>query len=216
MYNKNVVVGISVLVFAALVKKVLPERHKYEEPAYSVLDTRGGFEIRRYAPRLEARAAVSGEERDAINQGFRTLAGYIFGGNQESQTIAMTTPVTYTPGEQQTVSFVMPSKRQLTTLPKPNGDDIEFVEVPSQTVAARRFSGWSADAHWESERDELLDDLQAAGIATVGTPVLAQYDPPWTVGFLRRNEVLIKVEWPRHKPGRTLLDSSVLIFCTEI
>lgn len=199
MSKKYIALGVGLVILAGLLKKVLPERHLYEEPNYLVLKEYPGFEIRKYEARLEAKTAVTGEAKQAVNQGFRTLAGYIFGGNVEREKVAMTTPVLYAPDEESTVSFVMPSKHLLSTLPKPSDDRVEFVEVPSQIVAARRFSGWSADTRWLEQREALLRDLAAADLTPDGKPVLAQYDPPWTIGPLRRNEVLVRIhDTPRN------------------
>lgn len=193
--KRQMILGLGVLLCAALIKKVLPERQRYEEPDYVVLKTTETFEIRKYAARLEARTIVTGDDSKAINDGFRTLAGYIFGGNQGEQQIAMTTPVTYAKSGDQTVSFVMPSEHSTNSLPKPNDARVQFIEVPEQTVAVRRFSGWSAEKQWHKERRALLIDLAAADISPTASPVLAQYDPPWTAGPLRRNEVLVKVQY---------------------
>lgn len=186
--------GLGVVVLTALFKKVLPERHNYEEPNYTVLRTHADFEIREYGPRLEARTVVTGTESEAISEGFRTLAEYIFGGNRANQQVAMTTPVTYSTQGRQTVSFVMPSQHSRQTLPEPTSRRVELVDVPSQVVAVRRFSGWSAQTRWHEERKSLLRELASRNIEVAGSPVLAQYDPPWTLGFLRRNEVLVKVQ----------------------
>lgn len=105
----------------------------------------------------------------------------------------MTTPVTYSDEGQQTVSFVMPSEYKKETLPKSNDSNVEFVDVPEQIVAVRRFSRWSNKTIWHEQRELLLKDLERANITVDGLPVLAQYDLPWTAGPLRRNEVLVRV-----------------------
>ena len=183
-----------------------------EEPKHEVLEKRDGFEVRLYAPMVVAETRVEGEFGGGGNEGFRRIAGYIFGGNdggrkiamtapvaqerrsgaREGTTIAMTAPVAQekTP-EGWTVAFVMPSEHRMATLPKPNDPRVTLREVPARRVAAVTFSGtWGAEK-FDAIARELLGKLAAAGFAAAGPPVDARYDPPWTPWFLRKNEILV-------------------------
>ena len=183
-----------------------------EEPKHRVLEKRDGFEVRLYEPQVVAETLVTGEFGGGGNEGFRRVAGYIFGGNDGGRKIAMTAPVAQErrPGERDgtkiamtapvaqektaegwTVAFVMPSEHTMATLPKPNDPRVTLREVPARRVAAVTFSGtWGAE-RFDAVARELLGKLDATGLVPAGPPVYARYDPPWTPWFLRKNEVLV-------------------------
>lgn len=187
-----------------------------EEPSYVVVAKTADYEIRRYEPYLVAEVDVQGGFDTAGNQAFRKLAGYIFGDNQpaekmrmtapvesqRSQTgvaMNMTAPVTSVAGgagdEVYTYAFVMERRYTMETLPEPLDPDIRIVMRPERFVAARRYSGrWTHDNYREQE-SALLAALAADGVRTTGSPMLARYDAPFKPFFLRRNEVLIDVQW---------------------
>jgi DNA gyrase inhibitor GyrI len=87
----------------------------------------------------------------------------------------------------------MPSKYTLETLPKPNSPDVRIVEVPAKRYAVDRFSGTVTDDKAERKKRELLDALKRDKIETLGAPLLAQYNPPWTPPPMRRNEVMVEI-----------------------
>ncbi|BBY65859.1 SOUL family heme-binding protein [Mycolicibacterium helvum] len=180
-----------------------------EEPHFSVERDFDGVEIRRYGPRIAAETAVSTDEESARNEGFRRLARYIFGANSAKTKIAMTAPVAAQPSEkiamtapvatqrgpsgEWVIRFFMPSKYTLDDLPTPNDDRVRLVQVPGETMAVLRFTGSiNPDAVAERTR-QLLETLYRNGIEPVGDPLSWFYDPPWTVPFLRRNEVVVGV-----------------------
>ena len=189
-----------------------------EEPKHRVLEKRDGFEVRLYEPMVLAETRVEGEFGSGGNEGFRRIAGYIFGGNDGGRKIAMTAPVAQErrPGSRDgmkiamtapvaqektpegwTVAFVMPSERTLKSLPKPDDPRVTLREVPARRVAAVTFSGtWGAE-RFDSIARELLGKLDAAGFAPAGPPVYARYDPPWTPWFLRKNEILVPLAQAR-------------------
>lgn len=183
-----------------------------EEPDFTVERKIGGVEIRRYGPRIAAETTVDADEEAARNEGFRRLARYIFGGNngkakiamtapvaqQQSEKIAMTAPVAAQrgPGDEWVIRFFMPSKYTLDSLPTPNDDAVRLVPVPAETVAVLRYSGLIGADAVESHTRELLDTLRENGIETVGDQMSWFYDPPWTLPFLRRNEVAVGVSAP--------------------
>jgi hypothetical protein len=189
-----------------------------EEPDYTVLSQSGDFELRRYDEQLVAQTWVSGDQDSASRAGFKTLADYIFGNNtaptggsskismtapvtmqseagNESQKIAMTAPVSM---QQENgkwrVQFTMPSQYTMQTLPKPNNPNVEIIEVPAQTYGVIKFS-WLAGEDKVAEKTAALQTwMQDQNLTPTGEPELARYNPPWTLPFLRRNEVMIAYE----------------------
>lgn len=163
-----------------------------EEPAFEVRQRwdEEQIEIREYAPRIMAVTEMAEREND----GFRVLAGYIFGGNAREQEIAMTAPVQQTMSAPAEMAFMMPAEYAFDELPKPNDARVAFRQAPAYTAAVIRFSGWAnaekADANWQKLRGFLIRE----GIEIVGEPTLNQYNPPWTLGFLRRNEIIVPVK----------------------
>ena len=168
-----------------------------EEPAFEVLSESKNYEVRRYAPYLVAEVDVAEESADS--RGFRTLASYIFGDNQTSEKMQMTAPVETRDSESQnkkTYAFVMESKYTLETIPEPNNDRISLRERPARVVAVRKFSGRWTDANVAAQEKQLLKDLANDGVKTTGALRLARYNSPFTLWFMRRNEVMVPVEWP--------------------
>jgi len=191
--------------------------HAIEQPEYTVVSEHAGWELRSYEPAIEARVMVTGPWEDAGRDGFRILGGYIFGGNQPQESIAMTAPVAAqrsnasgesiamtapvaaqrSPGtaelEQWTIAFTMPSEWRLETLPIPDDPRIELVQVPSRQVAALSFGLWATESRVAEKTAELLGGLDAAGFTPLAEPVVAQYNPPWTPPPFRNNEILVAV-----------------------
>ena len=168
-----------------------------EEPAFEVLSETTDYEIRPYAPYLVAEVDVDAESAD--RQGFRTLAGYIFGDNRASEKMQMTAPVESRDSESQdkkTYAFVMESKYTRETIPEPTNENIRLRERPARTVAVRKFSGRWSDANVAAQEQQLLEALANDGVKTTGVVELARYNSPFTLWFLRRNEVMVPVEWP--------------------
>ena len=165
-----------------------------EEPVYQVEKTweTEQIEIRAYAPRV---MAVTEMAEDS-NGGFRVLAGYIFGGNAEEQEIAMTAPVQQSMEGDREMAFMMPAEYALEDLPEPEDQRVSFREAPAYTAAVIQFSGWAsaekADENWQQLRGFLI----AEGIDITGEPTLNQYNPPWTLPFMRRNEIIVPVAVP--------------------
>ena len=165
-----------------------------EEPAYQVEKAweTEQIEIRAYAPRV---MAVTGMTEDS-DSGFRVLAGYIFGGNAAEQKIAMTAPVQQSMAGEKEMAFMIPAEYALEDLPEPEDQRVSFREAPAYTAAVIRFSGWAsvekADENWLQLRRFLI----AEGIDITGEPTLNQYNPPWTLPFMRRNEIIVPVAFP--------------------
>jgi hypothetical protein len=182
-----------------------------EEPAYTVMEQSDDFELRRYDPMIVAETLVAGSMDDASGSGFRLIADYIFGNNTvrnggngkismtapvtmaaQSEEISMTAPVSMerSAGKWR-VHFVMPSEYTLDTLPRPNNPAVRLREIPATNYAVIRFSGFAGEKKVAAKTAELKAWLEGRGIEPLGNPELARYNPPWTLPFFRRNEVMI-------------------------
>ena len=184
--------------------------HAIEEPTYSVVQKTEQFEVRQYAPYLVAEVVVPGPASEAGSQGFSLLGGYIFGKNKGERKLEMTAPVTQqaappiklemtapvtqaaTPGGF-LVQFVMPKGYTLATLPEPLEARVKLREVPGNRVAVIRFSGSWSQSLYEEKLQTLRGALSAAGMATVGEPVSSRYNSPFSLPFLRRNEIWLNL-----------------------
>ena len=183
-----------------------------EEPAYEVLLETKYYEVRRYQSYIVAEIDVDDDFKRAGNSAFRVLAGYIFGDNEPQQKMAMTAPVESREGVrmnmtapvtsqagtgdgQYTYAFVMERKYTMDTLPEPTNPDIRLVQRPERIMAVHRYSGtWSEERYREHEKT-LLDALAVDRVETTGSPVFARYNAPFTPWFLRRNEIMVEIEW---------------------
>jgi len=158
-----------------------------EEPYYAVLRTlEKAVEIREYDPQIRATSQMGQE-----NRSFGVLSEYIFGNNDRSEQIGMTAPVIT---HRDKMSFIMPKRYNLESLPKPLNDQIEIDQVQKCKVAVIRFSGFTSPKKMDEEAEKLLMALESNEIRTKGEPFLMRYNPPWTLPFLRRNEVAVEVK----------------------
>ena len=171
-------------------------RSGVEEPPYDAETLAGEVQIRRYGRRIAAQITVDGDEEDARSVGFRRLAAYIFGANHRGDRIAMTAPVGQQGGQDQSwvIRFFMPAGSTLESLPAPEHERVELVQVPAETVAVLRFSGDRGAESIARHIDQLRDTLRDYGFDAVGDPSAWFYDPPWTLPCRRRNEIAIPVE----------------------
>lgn len=192
-----------------------------EEPKYTLLEKSEPFELRAYAPRIVAEVQVSGDLDAASSQGFRLIAAFIFGKNQVSEKIAMTAPVGIESGDQSksakiamtapvltegskspdvnaknawTVSFVMPAEYTLDSLPKPLDSQVKIRQVPAEKRAVITFSGFYNEEKVLEKTQALRDWMKSQNLRSIGEPQFARYNPPWTLPFMRRNEVMIQVQ----------------------
>jgi len=168
-----------------------------EEPKYTVIKDYGVFELRDYAPYIVAQTKVTGKPEDMGSKAFKTLAGYIFGNNEEKTKMSMTVPVIQedvaSKPDTALFSFVMPEKFSMQTLPKPINESIVIKKIASKKIAALRYSGsWSLEKYKENEK-KLLKAVEQNGFKIIGKPVFARYNSPFSLWFLRRNEVLVEV-----------------------
>jgi SOUL heme-binding protein len=179
-----------------------------KEPPFTVVEKEEPYEIRAYAPMIIAEVQMTGERKQAINDGFKVLADYIFGKNDggaeikmtapvtqqnaKGAKIAMTAPVTQQGGEGAwKVHFVMPEDYTMKTLPKPLDSRIRIYEQPAYKAAVTRFSGLAGDKALQTNESALRAWAEKKALKTEGEAVYAFYNPPWTLPFLRRNEIIL-------------------------
>ena len=187
-----IVVAVLLLIFGFSL--VGPVMSKVEEPGYVIVASDANIEIRYYNSMILAEVMVDGDRKEAIREGFRVIADYIFGNNSSSQKIAMTAPVQQQKAKDGwRVSFVMPSEYSLTSLPKPSGDNLWVREIPSAKYVVIRFSGTSTQANLKKHEAVLLDYVSAHRLKVLGSIKYAFYNPPWTLPFLRRNELMLQL-----------------------
>ena len=190
-----------------------------EEPKYVLLEKSEPFELRAYAPLIVAEVKVDGDLDAASSEGFRLIAAYIFGKNQVAEKISMTAPVGIESSDQNksakiamttpvkiegsktleaarnqwTVSFVMPAEYTLVSLPKPLNPQINIREVPAEKRAVITFSGFYNEEKVQEKTQALREWMKTKNLKSAGEPQFARYNPPWTLPFMRRNEVMIQV-----------------------
>jgi len=183
------------------------------EPHFDIIDRVGDVQIRRYGERLAAETEVRGGDEDGRYEGFRRLAGYIFGGNikgasiemtapvqQASERIAMTAPVGQVVEGQGVwrIQFFMPADyRSLGDLPQPKDPSVHLTVAPPATYAVLTFSGSRDGEAMRAKQGELLAALAGSVWRARGEPINWFYDPPWTLPMFRRNEVAVAVEKTR-------------------
>ena len=202
---------VLVVVLGAWIVVGYMETKDIEEPAYTVVEEKADYEIRLYEPQLRAEVTIEGAYRESLYAGFPILASFIFGNNSAQKEISMTAPVisetvhkiamtapvmheVQEKGNRHVIAFVMPAEFSLETLPKPVSDDVIIREIGKGRVAAVRFGGYATEGRSNRRISELKAALERDGVPMLGEAQIAQYNPPWTPPFMRRNEILIPVE----------------------
>ena len=185
-----------------------PVMSNVEKPDYKVIQSEQNIEIRQYEPMIIAEVEVDGKREDAIRDGFRLLADYIFGNNTVQQVISMTAPVQQkenqkiamtAPVQQQSMgkswrmSFVMPSKYKLDSLPVPNNNRVRLKEILTKKFVVIEFSGTNSNENVTKHENQLMNYIEENQIKINDSPKYAFYNPPWSLPFLRRNEVMIEI-----------------------
>jgi hypothetical protein len=182
----------------------------FETAGYEVILKDGRFEIRQYPDALVAETVVDADYGKAGSVAFRRLAGYIFGGNKSKVQISMTTPVIQEKASERIamtapvmqeksgkgwrMTFVLPAKYTMETVPEPLETQVVIRKQTGRKVAVTRYSGWLSEASMERNAGTLKGWIEQKGYKAASPPRMAAYDPPWTVPFLRRNELHIDIE----------------------
>ncbi len=162
-----------------------------EQAKYTLLRTLGEVEVRAYTACVMAKTELPLDDR---NLAFRQVASYIFGGNKEKKQIAMTAPVVMSHKIKTfTMAFIMPEEYSKQSLPAPISAAVKLESVPARTIAALRFSGFTSEQKTDEQIARLLAILAAEKIRVKGAPFVLGYNAPWTLPFLRRNEVAVEI-----------------------
>lgn len=185
-----------------------------ESPKYDVIHEDGELEIRRYQALLRVKTFAPGVYAASLDTGFARLLSFMSGHNDggtrlrrskpamrsstDGERITMTTPVLHAAGQGGwTVAFILPRKYSFSTAPRPLDAEVELEQVPPQTMAILRYSGHVDEVRVQRKFRELRGWVQSIGWRSISEPLAAQYDPPFTISFLKRNEVLVRAE-PLH------------------
>jgi len=184
-----------------------------ESPKYVVLHEDGELEIRRYVSLLRVKTFIPGDYAASMEVGLKRLGSFVSGHNSgnvrlypesgiqtdlRGEHIATTTPVLQSPiADGWAMAFILPRKYTFSTAPKPLDEKVELEHMPTQTMAILRYSGSVDEECIQRKFRELRGWVQSIGWRSISEPMSAQYDPPFTIPFLKRNEVLVRAE-PLH------------------
>ena len=169
-------------------------RAAYESAPYTVVRAAGDFEVRDY-PALTVVETPGDRSEAGANGSFMRLFRFITGGNTAHQEIAMTTPVLMAEGASDaTMAFVMPATLKAGDIPAPADGSLKVRELPAGRFVVLRFSGRRTADNEAAALSRLKSWMEAGRFGLHSSPVFAYFDPPWTPGFLRRNEVMIRTD----------------------
>jgi len=189
-----IIVGVILLAFITVQLFAWNGQRNIETYPYQVNKKYDTFEIRSYEASLFTSVRLSGNKyKDVSGQGFSILAGYIFGGNEKGEKIAMTSPVAMSLEDSMTMMFMVPKKYKKETLPQPNQSQIEIRQEPAKTIAAITFGGWASDEKIEKYKQKLKSALDAENITYTNRFYFLGYNPPYEV-FNRKNEIIVELE----------------------
>jgi len=192
-----ILISLILIVFQSF---MLKSSSGIEKQPYKVIKNEKDFEIRYYPPATFATIKSTAKSyRELSGSGFRKIAGYIFGNNETSSKIAMTSPVHMDISiEGSSMSFVMPSEYDIKKLPRPNDAAVEIHETQGEYAAAIEFGGYANDQSIKKYAEQLEKLLQEKGIKSIGHFRYLGYNPPYQfIG--RKNEVIVTVEWKSNK-----------------
>ncbi len=190
----KIVLGVLLLLFVVFQIFVFYSRKNIENYSYKVIKEYDSFEIRQYDAALFTSVKLPMKDyKKSSSRGFSILAGYIFGGNEKEEKIAMTSPVSMSIEDSTTMMFMVPRSMKKENLPQPKNKEIEFREVPKLKLAAIRFGGWATNDKIEQNKQKLIKLLEKEGIEFTDRFSFFGYNPPFDL-FFRRNEVVVELK----------------------
>lgn len=189
-----IILGILLIAFIAIQLFAFSSQRGIETYPYTKIKKYKQFEVRNYEATLFTSVKLSNSGyKNSSRKGFSILAGYIFGDNDKSEKIAMTSPVSMSLDDSMTMMFMVPKELNKETLPKPNQSQIEFKTEPAKTVAAIGFGGWADDEKIAKYKKKLVTALEKEGIAYTNRFYFLGYNAPYEV-FNRKNEVIVELK----------------------
>jgi len=188
-----IILGVIILAFIVVQVYAMKGQSGIETYSFKVEKTYETFEIRNYEATLFTMVKLPPSEyKTASGQGFRLLAGYIFGGNEGNEKIAMTSPVTMSLEDSMTMMFMVPKQYKREDLPKPNESQVKFHVEPEKRVAAITFGGWADDEKIEKYKQQLIKSLEAEGIKYTNRFYFLGYNAPYEIAN-RKNEIIVEL-----------------------
>lgn len=188
-----IISGVIFLVFIIIQIYAMRSRSSIESYPFELVKKYDKFEIRKYEASLFTSVKLSTNEyKKGSRKGFSVLAGYIFGGNETNEKIAMTSPVAMSLEDSMTMMFMVPKNLKKENLPKPNASNIEFREELAKKVAAITFGGWANDKRIEKYKAKLIAALEEEGVNHTNRFYLLGYNPPFDL-FGRKNEIIVEL-----------------------
>jgi hypothetical protein len=200
MMKGLILLALLALVVAAVVVGCKATRSGYESPKYTVVKRDGRFEVRDYPALVVAQTPIND-----MNGGFMTLFRFITGANASGKKIAMTTPVLMSDSDtNRSMAFVMPASYAPGELPRPADPGVELRTVTAGRFAVLDFTGGRSAGNESQAAARLQAWLKLQSLVSASAPVFAYYDPPWIPTFLRRNEVMLRIqeEAPAARPTK--------------
>lgn len=189
-----IVIGVIITAFLVIQLFAMSSQKNIETYPFKVVKTYDDFEIRNYEASLFTSVKLSTNKYEkGSSAGFSILAGYIFGGNETNEKIAMTSPVAMSLDDSMTMMFMVPKAIKKENLPQPNQSQIEFREEPAKMVAAISFKGWANDEKIAAYRQKLTAALDAKNIRYTNRFYFLGYNPPYEV-VNRKNEVIVELK----------------------
>jgi hypothetical protein len=185
----TLIIGVMIITQAFVSKST----KQTEQHSYQVMKVYDQFEIRKYEPALFSSVKIASKSyKETSGSGFRVLAGYIFGGNQKNEKIAMTSPVVIELGDTTKMLFKVPDGYTMENLPQPNNSNIEFEKQEEKIIAAIRFDGWASDEKIKNYTSILKEALAKEKIEHHTKFNFLGYNPPYEV-MNRRNEITVEL-----------------------
>lgn len=191
---KIAIIIISILLLIVIVQIYLSRSTKLtEQHNYKVIKKFDKFEIRKYDAALFSSVKLNKKGyKESSSEGFRILAGYIFGDNDAKEKIAMTSPVVMELGDSSKMMFMVPKNYNLKNLPNPNNSKIVFEKEEVKIIAAIRFDGWADDEKIEKYKTILMNELANEKLNFINKFSFLGYNPPYEI-MNRRNEVVVEL-----------------------
>mgnify|MGYP001356467462 CR=1 FL=1 len=183
----------SIFIYLILLSMALSDT--YKEPDYNLIKKDGKIEIRQYSEYVIAKTSLDQGDMEENNNMFRTLAGYIFGGNTDNQSIPMTAPViTQNNGSDYDMIFFMLDVDNPDQLPEPNNKNVVLENMKLGKAVTITFGMWATESRVEYYK-ELLDEYILENNLKIDSDLMvAQYNSPWAIPPFRKNELIYKIK----------------------